>query len=77
MTELIQIAVVIIIAITVFTDHWQNKSIEKQQAQIEQLRATITEYMYNMSRFVEAQDEANRAMMATIITISEDNNEKL
>lgn len=55
----------------------QRNQIIKQQDQIEQLRETIAEYMHNINRFVQAQDEANRAIMATIITISEDNNEKL
>jgi len=55
----------------------QGQQLIKQQDQIDQLRATITEYMYNMNRFVQAQDEANRAMMAYIISIEDSNNEKL
>jgi len=66
MTEIIQIAVVIIVLITVFTNHWQNKSIDKQQAQINLLRETITEYMFSMNKFVQAQNDANEAIINTL-----------
>jgi hypothetical protein len=46
--------------------HIQGKTIDKQQTQIEVLRETLTEYMFNMTKFVQAQNDANEAVINTL-----------
>ena len=46
--------------------HVQGKTIDKQQSQIEVLRETLTEYMFNMTKFVQAQNDANEAVINTL-----------
>jgi uncharacterized protein YoxC len=66
MTELIQISMVVIIVIMVFTNHWQNKSIDKQQSQIDFLRETLTEFMNKTTEYVSAQNDTNEAVIRTL-----------
>ena len=63
MTELI--IGICILAIMVLL-HIQGKEVDRQQAQIEQLRETIVEYMENMNKFVAAQNDANEAVINTL-----------
>jgi hypothetical protein len=63
MTELI--IGICILAIMILL-HVQGKTIDKQQTQIEVLRETLTEYMFNMTKFVQAQNDANEAVINTL-----------
>jgi hypothetical protein len=63
MTELI--IGICILAIMILL-HVQGKTIDKQQSQIEVLRETLTEYMFNMTKFVQAQNDANEAVINTL-----------
>jgi hypothetical protein len=63
MTELI--IGICILAIMILL-HVQGKEVDKQQSQIEVLRETLTEYMFNMTKFVQAQNDANEAVIATL-----------
>jgi type II secretory pathway pseudopilin PulG len=57
--SMIEIIIGVLIIILLVLIGLQGQQITRQQAQTELLRDTLTEYMTNMTQFVQAQDAAN------------------
>jgi len=63
MTEII-IGILVILLLSI--NGLQNYTISKQQDQIDQHRDTLVEYMTNMTKFVQVQNDANEAVINTL-----------
>ncbi len=60
MTEIITAILILICLVLIGV---QGQKLTQQQSQIELLRETLTEYMFNMTKFVQAQNDANEAVI--------------
>ena len=63
MTEIITAILILVCLILIGI---QGQKLTQQQSQIEVLRETLTEYMFNMTKFVQAQNDANEAVINTL-----------